>query len=157
MVGKKESSDDQAKSDKAAQRAEEAQSRTEYAAERTELADERTHQAEDRTQWAQHRTLLSNERTFTAWLRSGISAIAGGLVVAELLGGEDGDPLAQMLGVILIVLGMGFLIQAMWRYLQVSTVLEAEGLPTTPRWVAITMVGGLLLGAPLVLMLILNQ
>lgn len=43
---------------------------------------------------------------------------------------------------------------AYWRYTRLSDVLEAEGLPVAPRWVAGGMVASVLIGAVLVLILI---
>lgn len=131
--------------------------RQEMAEERTEWANERTEWAEERTEWAQHRTLLANERTFSAWLRTGLSAMAGGLAVAEFLGTEETTLVAHAIGVILVILGAVVCGVAYWRYTQITHVLEEEGLRITPRWMVALLVGGLVLTAVLVLILILMQ
>jgi putative membrane protein len=113
--------------------------------------------AEERTDWAQHRTLLANERNFSAWIRTGLSAMAGGLAVAELLGGEEAGLIPRLVGIILVSLGACVCLLAFWRYNQITDVLEAEGMRITPRWVAGLMVGGLLLAAALVFALIFLQ
>jgi putative membrane protein len=145
--------------DKQEQRQEWAEERTEWAEERTEWAEERTEQAEQRTNWARHRTVLANERTYSAWLRTGLSAMGGGVAVVEFLGNEEGLPslLARLLGVILILLGAAVVLISIWRYNTVSDVLEREGLPVTPKWMAFSLAGGLLVGAVLVLILIFVQ
>jgi putative membrane protein len=131
-----------------------AEVRTEMAETRSEMAEERTEQADQRTEWAQHRTLLANERNFSAWIRTGFAAIGGGLAVAEFLG--DGEsPIARAVGIVLIGVGVAVCGLALWRFGKISDVLEAEGLPVTPRWVAYSLVGGLVLAALLMLVLIL--
>jgi putative membrane protein len=139
------------------QRQEWAEERTEWAEERTERSEQRTEWAEQRTDWAQHRTVLANERTFSAWLRTGLSAMGGGVAVVEFLGGEDGNLIARILGVLLIGLGSGVIFLALWRYSQISDLLEEKGLPVTPKWVAVGLSLGLLAGAVLVLILIFMQ
>jgi putative membrane protein len=134
-----------------------AEQRTEWAEERTEMAEERTEQAESRTDWAKHRTVLANERTFSAWLRTGLSAMGGGVAVAELLGTDDTTIIARILGVILIALGASVILVAVWRYTNLTNFLEAEGLPVTPKWMAFSLAGGLMLGAILVLIIIFMQ
>jgi putative membrane protein len=133
--------------------------RQEWAEERTEWAEERTEKAEQRTEWAQHRTVLANERTFSAWLRTGLSAMGGGVAVVEFLGSEEGTAslLARMLGVILILLGAAVVSVSIWRYNTISDIMEREGMPVTPKWMAFTLAGGLLFGAVLVLILIFIQ
>lgn len=42
--------------------------------------------ARERTDLARQRNLLANERTFSAWLRTGLSAMVAGLGIARLLG-----------------------------------------------------------------------
>lgn len=41
--------------------------------------------ARERTDLARQRNLLANERTFSAWLRTGLSAMVAGLGIARLL------------------------------------------------------------------------
>ena len=131
--------------------------RIELAEKRTEMAEERSHMAEERTDWAEHRTLLANERNFSAWIRTGLSAMAGGLAVAQLLGEEETGVLARSAGVILVAMGAGVCAVAFWRYNQITEVLKEEGLPITPKWAAGLLVGGLLVIAILVLILIFSQ
>lgn len=133
-----------------------AELRTEMAEVRSQMADERTQEAEQRTEWAKHRTLLANERNFSAWIRTGFAAIGGGLAVAEFLDGGD-SPIARIVGVILISVGVAVCGLALWRYSEISDVLQAEGLHVTPRWVVYLLVGGLILAALLMLILIAKQ
>jgi putative membrane protein len=130
-----------------------AELRTEMAETRSEMAEERTQEAEQRTEWAKHRTLLANERNFSAWIRTGFAAIGGGLAVAQFLDGGE-SPIARIVGTILIVVGVAVCGLALWRYSQISDVLHAEGLRVTPPWVVYLIVGGLILAALLMLVLI---
>jgi putative membrane protein len=139
------------------EKAEMREQRQEWAEERTEWAEQRTEWADQRTEWAEHRSILANERTFSAWLRTGLSAMGGGVAVVEFLGGDEATWIARVLGVILILTGAGVVVLALWRYNQIRNVLEADGLPVTPKWVAFTLSGGLLVGAVLVLALIFMQ
>ena len=146
-----------AKGDSGEERVELAEERTEKAEVRTEWAEERTEWAEERTEWAQHRTLLANERNFSAWLRTGMSAMGGGIAIAEFLGGEESSIFVRIMGIILVILGAGTCAIAYWRFNQISEVLEREGLPVTPKWAAGLLSGGLLLVAVFLLGLILQQ
>lgn len=134
-----------------------AEERTEKAEIRTEWAEERTEWAEERTEWAKHRTLLANERNFSAWLRTGMSAMGGGIAIAEFLGGEDSSIFVRIMGIILVILGASTCAVAYWRFNQISNVLEREGLPVTPKWAAGLLSGGLVLVAVLLFVLILNK
>jgi putative membrane protein len=134
-----------------------AEERTEWAEERTEQAEQRTDWAEQRTDWAQHRTVLANERTFSAWLRTGLSAIGGGVAIVEFIGSQEGEFIARILGFILILIGAGVILLAFWRYNQISNLLEEKGLPITPKWMVLSLTGGLLAAVVLVLILIFIQ
>lgn len=83
--------------------------------------------------------------------------MAGGLAVARFLGGETALLPARLVGVILVLVGAGVCGLSLWRYRQVSEVVEAEGMPVTPPWVAVTMVAGLLVAAALIFSLIFLQ
>jgi hypothetical protein len=54
--------------------------------------------SEDRTGYAMERTDLARERTFSAWLRTGISAMAAGLGIARLLQSVSNEWIATTLG-----------------------------------------------------------
>jgi putative membrane protein len=149
--------DDDNITEPAEQRVELAEDRTEKAEERTEFAEERTEWAEERTEWAKHRTLLANERNFSAWLRTGMSAMGGGIAIAEFLGGEDSNIFIRVVGIILVILGAGTCAVAYWRFNRITDVLEREGLPVTPKWAAGMLSGGLLLVAVFLFVLILLQ
>jgi len=56
---------------------------------------------------AEERTLLAAERTFSAWIRTALAAMAGGLAIMRLIGfkSEFHRILAQVLGETLILWG----------------------------------------------------
>ena len=106
---------------------------------------------------AERRTLLANERTFSAWLRTGLTSIGGGLAVARLLGGDDtGEGLARIVGMLLVLAGGGVSMLGLWRYARVSRVLERERIPVLPLWVAWVLAGTLTTVSLMVLLLIIR-
>ncbi|MFO7537763.1 MAG: DUF202 domain-containing protein [Chloroflexota bacterium] len=136
------------------ERSEKQLDKNDLANERTKMAETRTEQAEERTEWAQRRTLLANERNFSAWIRTSLAAIGVGLAVARFID-QGTQPLAALLGVILVLIGAGVGIMAIWRYQKISDFLEEEGIQVTPKWVVFSLIGGLLLSATIILVIIL--
>jgi len=66
--------------------------------------------ADPRVGLAYDRTHLANERTFAAWLRTGLSVAAGGIVVARLVPEPARDSLFALgLGVAFVLLGIGII------------------------------------------------
>ena len=137
------------------ERAAEQLDKNDLANERTEMAENRTEQAGERTEWAQHRTLLANERNFSAWIRTSLAAIGVGLAVATFVDTEGAQPLTILLGVILVLIGAGVSVMALWRYKKISSVLEEEGIQVTPKWIVFSLIGALLVSAIIMLVIIL--
>lgn len=137
------------------ERSKEELDKNDLAYERTEMAENRTAQAAERTEWAQHRTLLANERNFSAWIRTSLAAIGVGLAAATFIDTEGAKPLTVLLGVILVLIGAGVGVMAIWRYKKISGVLEEEGIQVTPKWVVFSLIGGLLVSAAIMLVIIL--
>ena len=131
--------------------------RIELAEDRTGMAKDRSALAEDRTEWAQHRTVLANERTFSAWLRTGLSVMALGVGVVELLRREEPDITISIVGIILILLGGGVSIVALWPYFNVAKTLKKRKAHVTPTWVAVSLTGGILIVAILLLLHVIRQ
>lgn len=119
------------------------------------ITDERTLLARQRTDASANRTVLANERTFTAWLRTGLSAIALGLAVPRLLATAESAYVGRWLALILIVLGLLMAVVAACRYCRVAEDLEQAGLELTPAWVAMVIVAGLALVGVLAVVLVL--
>jgi putative membrane protein len=65
-------------------------------------SEERTELAEERTQWADKRTFLAQERTFAGWIRTGLTSMAVGFGIIELM--RDVEP-----GWLVLAMGLTFL------------------------------------------------
>ncbi len=68
------------------------------------------------------RDQLANERTFLSWVRTCLAFIGLGVLVVELVDTEG--PVAEALGLALIVLGALAAVASMARYLRVTTQLD---------------------------------
>ncbi|MGF7117319.1 YidH family protein [Methanobacterium oryzae] len=60
--------------------------------------------------------LMANERTFNSWVRSGLTAVVGGLFIARFLGEGVKSPVITAIGIIFILSSMGFYIVGYLRY-----------------------------------------
>lgn len=60
--------------------------------------------------------LMANERTFNSWVRSGLTAVVGGLFIARFLGEGVKSPVITTIGIIFILSSMGFYIVGYLRY-----------------------------------------
>jgi len=113
---------------------------------------------------ADPRVFFAAERTLLAWIRSGITVIALGFVVARfglflsLLAGSNGEApsnhgLSNIVGIILVVMGAFAVLAAMYNHRGYIRTLPAEDVPVMPiAWLttlfALTIaVVGLLLAA----------
>lgn len=109
----------------------------------------------ERTDLALQRTLLANERTYSAWLRTGLTAVAAGLGIAELLESISMPGLTRGIGIILILAGMATYFVAMWRYRQTCNDLRYKELGLTPCWMLNLLAVSLLLSTILSLIVLL--
>ncbi len=110
--------------------------------------------SEDRTDWALYRTQLANERNFSAWVRTGLTAVGGGLAVARLLHEMGWPGLTRTVGAAFIVSGAVFLIISLVGYWRTENRLAREGVKITPFWVMSVVVFILLAAAIISLFLI---
>ncbi|MEM0129456.1 MAG: DUF202 domain-containing protein [Thermoplasmata archaeon] len=83
---------------------------------------------------------LANERTFLAWVRTGITLVALGFVVArfnllirELGGTTTASPYSDALGVALVLLGAGVVVLAQLRQRSVRRLLDAGRFEASDR------------------------
>lgn len=60
--------------------------------------------------------LMANERTFNSWIRSGLTAVVGGLFIARFLGEGAKSPVITAIGLIFLLASMGFYIIGYLRY-----------------------------------------
>ena len=103
---------------------------------------------------AYDRNHLANERTFAAWLRTGLSVAAGGIVVAHLVPEPARDSwMALLLGAAFVVLGVAVIAYGARQFARVAEELGRDSgrrSPAAPRAVyALTGVIGVLLLAVL--------
>lgn len=91
----------------------------------------------DQNELAQLRTVLAGERTFAAWVRTGLSCIAGGMVLVKLV--PFGNPahvwVASVVGQALIGLGLLLFLFAFINYRRMYRSLGAEEVSIAPVWV----------------------
>lgn len=74
--------------------------------------------AHERTVLAGERTVLANERTFSAWIRTGLANVGGGVAIIRLLIFHNPTHLflAQVIGCVLILLGIAIFLMAYLDY-----------------------------------------
>jgi putative membrane protein len=104
-------------------------------------------------QLASERTLLAAERTFSAWIRTGLTAIGGGLAVARVLvfKSHAHELLAHAIGGLLVVWGASVFIHAILSYHHTCKRLSQEGLSRNSLGAMKVMTATLLVIAALVL------
>jgi putative membrane protein len=84
---------------------------------------------------AQERTLLAAERTFSAWLRTALAGMAGGLAIMRLIAfrTELHQLIAQIMGELLIIWGFAIVILASLDYKKVQAKLaNAKNYKSSP-------------------------
>lgn len=71
---------------------------------------------EKQTQLARKQVVMANERTYNSWIRTGLTAVVGGLFIARFLGEGIKNPLITLIGLIFILSSIGFYLLGYWRY-----------------------------------------
>jgi uncharacterized membrane protein YidH (DUF202 family) len=71
---------------------------------------------EKQTELARKQVVMANERTYNSWIRTGLTAVVGGLFIARFLGEGVKHPLVTIIGIIFILSSIGFYILGYWRY-----------------------------------------
>ena len=106
-------------------------------------------------QLALERTLLAAERTFSAWIRTGLTAIGGGLAVARVLvfRSDVHELLAHAIGGLLVAWGAAVFIHGILSYHHTCKGLSQEGLSKNSLGAMKVMTATLLVIAALVLWL----
>jgi putative membrane protein len=107
---------------------------------------------------ATERTLLAAERTFSAWIRTGLAALGGGLAVARALVFQNylHQELARVIGWMLVIWGAGIFVFAIIRYRQTSARLSQQGHPNKSLGAMILMTAILLIIAALIFLITLQ-
>jgi putative membrane protein len=97
-----------------------------------ELAAQRTDLASDRTSLAISRTVLAHDRTLMAWVRTAMSLISFGFTIYKFFQYLEENGPAQpdraltprAVGLIMISIGVGSLVVALWDYRRQTTALH---------------------------------
>lgn len=119
---------------------------------------EKQSESDPRPDLAYSRTHLANQRTYAAWLRTGLSMAAAGLVLGRLAPREALErPTALTLGGLFVLLGACMILFGAWNFRRVAARLDRAGTPPAAitEWVvyasAVCLVLLLLLGALLLM------
>ena len=83
-------------------------------------------QNDHNTKHAEYNTVLANERTFSAWLRTGLTALATGLGVERFLGGVIPDPVIRAISMSLLLFSVLAFSLGAWRYIHVGALLRTQ-------------------------------
>jgi putative membrane protein len=110
---------------------------------------------DNRTNWAHERTRLAKERTFSAWLRSGLSAVGVGLGLVKLLPSVEPRWMMQTIGGLFIAAGGVIFVMGYQTYSTVIKKLEKDGFEGIPSFFMGVLTAIMLLGAILGFILIL--
>lgn len=87
---------------------------------------------ESRTQLAEDRTVLANERTYSAWVRTGLSALAGGVAFEKFLTGVMPDWIIRTISLILILFSLCAFVLAIWHYTHLGVKLQRADIRRLP-------------------------
>lgn len=109
-------------------------------------------QTDNRDQLAHTRTLLAAERTFSAWIRTGLAGIGGGLAVVKLVPFRNigNQSIARLTGQVLVLWGAAIFIFALLDYLRSRRVLGHDDMARSSPWVMALITATLLIVAGLV-------
>jgi len=113
--------------------------------------------AEDRTDWAFQRNLLAEQRNFSAWIRTGLTAMAVGFAVVKLFGETRPSWVPPVVGALMVSAGIAVHLFSLWGYWRTFRALRHEGLPSLPIWSVAGVTLALVLGGSAMLVLILAE
>jgi putative membrane protein len=105
----------------------------------------------ERTVFAEDRTALANERTYSAWLRTGLGALAAGAAFEKLLGQQMPPIVVKGAATALIVGAVVMFWIGWWRYTHLGRRLRDADIRRIPEWTAVAL--ALLLSAAALLVL----
>jgi len=106
---------------------------------------------------AEVRTVLAAERTLAAWMRTSLSAIGGGLIVAKLPEGILHTQIAALAGVVLTLIGLLMAGVALHHHIWLRRSMRHVHMRGASYWAAWPMIAGLFLIGGLVLAMIIIQ
>lgn len=79
-------------------------------------AESEEHSSKGHPDYAEHRTLLANGRTYAAWVRTGLTALAAGIVFEKFIPGTIPGWSVRLIAVVLIAFSAICFGLALWRY-----------------------------------------
>ena len=84
----------------------------------------------NRDELALQRTLLAADRTFSAWIRTGLAGIGGGLAVSRVLifKSYENQIVANIIGALLVIWGACIFVYAIYDYRATCAKLARKGL-----------------------------
>lgn len=103
---------------------------------------------------AEVRTVLAAERTLAAWIRTSLSALAGGLLVAKLPEGILHTETATVAGVVLNVMGLLMALVALHHHVWLRRSMRHVHMRWASYWVAWPMLAGLMVVSVLAIIMI---
>lgn len=107
---------------------------------------------QERTIFAEDRTALANERTYSAWLRTGLGALAAGAAFERLLGPQMPPFVAKGVAGMLILAAVAIFWIGWWRYTHLGRRLRNADIRRMPDSTALAL--ALLLSAAALLVLV---
>lgn len=113
--------------------------------------------SDSRTNWAHERTRLAKERTFSAWFRSGLSAVGVGLGLVKLFPSVEPRWMMQVIGILFIGTGGIVFLMGYKTYHNVMKKLEKEGFEGIPSIFMGMLTSMMLLAAMLGLFLVILE
>jgi putative membrane protein len=111
-----------------------------------------------RDELASERTSLAAQRTFSAWIRTGLAGVGGGLAIARLLifKSYEHQVVAHVIGALLVIWGASIFIYAIIDYRRTCARLMQEGPSKNSLRALVLMTAVLLIVAALVFWLTLQ-
>lgn len=103
---------------------------------------------------ALERNLLAHERTFSAWIRTGLTAMAAGLGICHLFKAPEALWITKALSFLFVSSGGGIYMVAFWRYYIGYKTLKGQGMQVTSVWLLSGLIVTLLITVFLALLLI---
>jgi len=113
---------------------------------------------QDRDELASVRTLLAAKRTFSAWIRTGLAGVGGGLAIARALVFQSfaHQVAAHVVGGLLVIRGASIYVYAIVSYRRTCVRLAHEGLSKNSLRALMLMTALLLIVAMLVFWILLQ-
>lgn len=105
----------------------------------------------ERRAFAEDRTALANERTYSAWLRTGLGALASGAAVERVLGQQLPAWATKSVAAALIAAALASFWTGFWRYTHLGSRLGEAHVRRIPNWAALALTGALTAAGLLVL------